>query len=249
MFLCLETGDYRTAAMKARTLWKEWDTWKEQIRQNAEAKTDPQREEYRFFKDIPRSHLLTRSVWKDLVSFLPKEVAFHTPSLLYTSSEDGYRLIHLLHHAKAYKPTLLLMELNDSLLGVYREDAWLNQSNGFGESSTMLFSRDNATQTVKWWRGVPTPEGEPRFVYIRSTEEYILIGAGGKEGISLYISSDFLKSYSQKSEVFGNEPLYKEEFFRILNLELFEVLDVYYTYQDILLRFTNKQSLLCSQTT
>ena len=242
----METEDYRTAAMNASVLWKQWGTLKGQIQINIKTMKVVQKDEYRFFQDIPRSHLLTREIWKDILTFLPKEVALHTPSLLYTSSEDGYRLTHLFHHAKAYKPTLLLIELADVLLGVYREDEWINQSSSFGESSTILFSRDNATKTMKWWRGVSTPEGEPRFVYIRSTEEYVLIGAGGKGGISLYISSDFLKSYSQKSEVFANEPLYKEEFFRILNLELFEVLHL---CSNQTTSSVNKQSLLCSQRT
>ena len=223
--------DYRTATLNAKELWRQWSTLKDQIQMNKKQVEIVEKEEYRFFQDIPRSHLLTRNLWTDLLTFLPKEIALHTPSLLYTSSEDGYRLSHLLHHAKAFKPTLLLIELEDMLLGVYREDEWTNQSNGFGENSTILFSRDTTKKTMKWWKGVSTPEGRPRFVYIRSTEECVLIGAGGKEGISLYISSDFLKSYSQKSEVFANDPLYKQEFFRILNLELFEVFYLCSNYQ------------------
>ena len=77
----METEDYRTAAMNASVLWKQWGTLKGQIQINIKTVKVVQKDEYRFFQDIPRSHLLTREIWKDILTFLPKEVALHTPSL------------------------------------------------------------------------------------------------------------------------------------------------------------------------
>ena len=44
-------------------------------------------------------------------------------------------------------------------------------------------------------------------MYVRSPERYIMIGAGGKKGISMYASEDYTKAYSQQSDVYLNPPL------------------------------------------
>ena len=48
-------------------------------------------------------------------------------------------------------------------------------------------------------------------MYVRSPERYIMIGAGGKKGISVYTSEDYTKAYSQQSDVYLNPPLCGEE--------------------------------------
>lgn len=215
LFLLNYDGDIRASLGLARNQSREWGTIRELIRKDVRPTSS---DSYRFFRSIPRSRLLSESVWNAIVPILPKSLQGHSPSLLYTSSEDGYRIMHLLRHAKDSKPTLLLMEAKDVLLGVYREDAWTNRRDGFGLSSTILFRR---RERLDSWKGVPSPEGQPRYVYVRSTDESIIIGGGGREGMSLFIPSDFLNSCSQKSEVFGNDPLMDTEFFSIVNMELF----------------------------
>ena len=215
LFLLNYDGDVRSSLALARKQAREWSVIRELIRKDTQPSSS---DSYRFFRSIPRSRLLSESVWNDILPILPNSLRCHTPSLLYTSAEDGYQIMHLLRHAKENKPTLLLMETKGALLGVYREDAWTNRRDGFGLSSTILFRRKERLES---WRGVPSPEGQPRYVYIRSTNESIIVGGGGREGMSLFIPSDFLNACSQKSEVFGNEPLMDTEFFSIVNMELF----------------------------
>lgn len=181
-------------------------------------------QEFRYFKPIPRSRFMTKEMWSLLLPHLPKPIARHMPTLLYTSFEDGYCLDPLLRQVARKSPTLLLATLPDGVMvGIYREDEWENLRTAFGKSSTRLLRRGKEDTDFQMWEGVPSEEGKPRFVYIRSTKECILVGAGGKEGIALCISNDFLKSYSQKSQVFNSPALFNKEFFQVLNIEVFEV--------------------------
>ena len=181
-------------------------------------------QEFRYFKPIPRSRFMTKEMWSLLLPHLPKPIARHLPTLLYTSFEDGYCLDPLLQQVARKFPTLLLATLPDGVMvGIYREDEWENLRTAFGKSSTRLLRRGKEDKDFQMWEGVPSEEGKARFVYIRSTKECILVGAGGKEGIALCISNDFLKSYSQKSQVFNSPALFDKEFFQVLNIEVFEV--------------------------
>ena len=215
LFLLNYSGNVRASLALARKQSHEWSVLRELIRKDTQPSSS---DSYRFFRSVPRSRLLSESVWNDLLPILPNSLRCHSLSLLYTSSEDGYRIMHLLRHAKECKPTLLLMETKGVLFGVYREDVWTNRRDDFGLSSTVLFRRKERLES---WKGRVPPEGQPRYVYIRSTDESIIIGGGGREGMSLFIPSDFLNSCSQRSEVFGNAPLMDTEFFSIVNMELF----------------------------
>ena len=217
LFLVHYDGDIESSLRWAREQAREWSVLRELMRKDMRPTSV---DSYHFFRAIPRSRLLSERVWNDLRPILPTALHCHMPSLLYTSSEDGYRIMHLLRHAKGAKPTLLLMEAKGVLLGVFREDEWVDRKDSFGLSSTILFRRK---ERVDSWRGIPSPEGHARFVYVRSTSESIIVGGGGREGMSLFIPSDFLRSCSQKSEVFGNEPLMDTEFFSIVNMELFSL--------------------------
>ena len=72
------------------------------------------------------------------------------------------------------------------------------------------------------WKGRQV-EGCPRVIYIRSTNDCILIGAAGKKGIALRLSDDFSQGYSEESDVFDNPPLLQNLFFKILNVELYNI--------------------------
>lgn len=182
-------------------------------------------EEFRYFAPLPRSRLMTREQWYTLLPSLPRSLARHSPTLLYTSYEDGYCLDSLLPRVRRKSPTLLLVELpEDVMVGIYREDEWEDSETAFGKSSTRLLRKRKGERACEMWEGVKGEEGGARFVYLRSTKDCILVGAGGKEGIALCISNDFSKSYSQRSEVFGNPALFRKEFFPILNIEAFYLL-------------------------
>ena len=181
-------------------------------------------EEFRYFVPLPRSRLMTREHWYTLLLSLPRSLARHSPTLLYTSYEDGYCLDSLLPRIRRKSPTLLLVELpEDVMVGIYREDEWEDSRLAFGESSTRLLRKGKGEKVYEMWEGVKGKEGSARFVYIRSTKDQIMVGAGGKEGIALYVSNDFSKSYSQQSEVFGNPALFRREFFAIVNIEAFHI--------------------------
>lgn len=44
-------------------------------------------------------------------------------------------------------------------------------------------------------------------MYVRSPGRFLMIGAGGRRGISFYCSEDFSKASSQQSDVYQNPPL------------------------------------------
>ena len=182
-------------------------------------------DEFRYFAPLPRSRLMTREHWQTLLLSLPRSLARHSPALLYTSYEDGYCLDSLLPRIRRKSPTLLLVELpEDVMVGIYREDEWEDSRTAFGESSTRLLRKGKGEKVYEMWEGVKGEEGSARFVYVRSTKDRIMVGAGGKDGIALYVSNDFSKSYSQQSEVFGNPALFRREFFGIVNIEAFHIL-------------------------
>ena len=54
-----------------------------------------------------------------------------------------------------------------------------------------------------------------------SGSSHISMGAGGNAG--LYVDEDLLKGHSEKSETYNNEILSKEEFFQLLNIEVWEL--------------------------
>lgn len=120
--------------------------------------------------------------------------------------------------AEGKAPTLLClqMEANSDILLLFREDCWVNRSDGKGSKSTILmrYSKEH----MQYWK----PAGnEDTWVFVRSTNDRLIVGAGGKEGVSLVVMSDLYHATSQKSEVFLNDPLQETELFTIRNAELY----------------------------
>ena len=191
---------------------------------------------YHIYYVIGSSRLLTVSLCKSIMPFLPVRVQSQDPRLLYTSLIHGYHVTHLLERASYHKPTLLLMQIehNGNYIGLYREDRWSRRRDAHGIPDTILFSimfytrKGEPFTVIKKWNGrmsdefIDGVEKPTKYVYVRSPDHYLMIGAGGKKGISFYASEDYTKAYSQKSDVFLNPPLCDLEFFSISNVELFD---------------------------
>lgn len=110
------------------------------------------------------------------------------------------------------------MESNSDILMVYRDDCWQNRNDGKGSKNTMLMRFSNSNLRV--WR-VDSDSICESWVYIRSTNDRLMVGAGGKNGVSLIVMGDLYHGSSQRSEVFRNEPLQQSELFLIRNAELY----------------------------
>jgi len=54
-----------------------------------------------------------------------------------------------------------------------------------------------------------------------SSSNHISMGAGGNAGI--YVDEDLMKGHSVPSETYNNEILCKDEFFQLLNIEVWEL--------------------------
>ena len=186
--------------------------------------------EYYPLKCSTSSEILTPLLWRFLRDVLPKRILTYCVKRLYASYEDGYGLIPLLRsilvfsltHRKAgtEAPTLLLfqMEANRDILIVYRDDCWQNRNDGKGSKNTLLMRFSNHHLCV--WRADSESACES-WVYIRSTDDRLMVGAGGKEGVSLVVMGDLYHGSSQRSDVFRNEPLQQTELFSIRNAELY----------------------------
>ncbi|KAK8831165.1 hypothetical protein WA577_003336 [Blastocystis sp. JDR] len=191
---------------------------------------------YHLYYVIGPSRLLTPQLCKEVMSQLPVRVQSQDPRLVYTSLIHGYHVVHLLECAEAKKPTLLLMqvEYNGHYIGLYREDRWSRRGDAHGQSDSLLLyisfhtRKGKTSAVVRKWSGkasdqyIDGVEKPTQYVYVRSPERYIMIGAGGKKGISVYTSEDYTKAYSQQSDVYLNPPLCDREFFSISSVELFD---------------------------
>ena len=110
------------------------------------------------------------------------------------------------------------MEANRDILIVYRDDCWQNRNDGKGSKNTLLMRFSNHHLCV--WRA-DSESACDSWVYIRSTDDRLMVGAGGKEGVSLVVMGDLYHGSSQRSDVFRNEPLQQTELFSIRNAELY----------------------------
>ena len=120
--------------------------------------------------------------------------------------------------AEGEAPTLLCiqMETNSDLILLFREDCWVNRNDGKGSKSTILMRYSEGH--MHCWRPAGTEE---TWVFVRSTNDRLIVGAGGKEGVSLVVLSDLYHATTQRSEVFLNDPLQETELFTIRNAELY----------------------------
>ena len=57
--------------------------------------------------------------------------------------------------------------------------------------------------------------------FMGSSSSHISMGAGGNAG--LYVDDDLMRGHSDKSETYNNEILCSDEFFQLLNIEVWEL--------------------------
>lgn len=163
-----------------------------------------------------KSLILDVSLWQKIAPLLHR-VCAHPLRLVYSSNRDGYTLMSLLRCAKSAVPSLLLMKLEGNLvIAVYRNDPWVDRNDAYGSPETTIIRIEN--NSVEHWCGLLSQD--KKYIYIRSTTEYLIIGGGGSTGMALYSNSDFSKVTSDASEVFGNRALLSRGFFSISCLEL-----------------------------
>ena len=201
--------------MEAEAKWNEWNLTKDVIMAENVDSFPPQ------LCLQGNGRLLTESLYSLLIQVLPKQLKDRTFSTVYSSFEDGYSIMRLLQLSPKRTPTILLLQLaKDEFIGLYREDEWVNRNDSYGSINTYLWQITN--NHINCWKGERV-EGLPHVIYVRSTNEAILIGAGGRKGMALHISSDFSKGYSEESDVFDNPPLHKQLIFPIQNAELYSI--------------------------
>ena len=175
-------------------------------------------------KLIGTSRLLTVALWQRVAPILPHGLYVRSPRLVFSSYTDGYSLMSLLNHATTEGPSLLLLKTNDeTILAICRDDPWINRNDVYGCPETVIIRINNGT--TAFWRGVQAQD--KKYIYIRSTDEYLMVGAGGSKGIALYSNKDFSRVTSESSEVFCNPPLVDVDVFQIVCIELFS-LDIYH---------------------
>ena len=213
----------RSVIILAEQEWKQWDKTKRLIE-----KIDVQG--FPLYPCIQgKGRLLNESICRQispLFSTNPNPT-LHT---VYSSYEDGYCIMSLLLKAGSVHPSLLVIEVeNNDLILFHRVDKWVNRSNSYGSMHSTLCKitnwngRDRRETTVCMWKGRQV-EGCPRVIYTRSTNDCILIGAAGRKGIALRLPDDFSQGYSEESDVFDSPPLQQTFFFKILNVELYNIL-------------------------
>lgn len=201
--------------MEAEAKWNEWNLTKDVIMTKNVDSFPPQ------LCLQGNGRLLTESLYSLLIQALPKQLKDRTFSTVFSSFEDGYSIMRLLQLAPKRTPTLLLLQLGkDEFIGLYREDEWVNRNDSYGSVNTYLWQISK--NHINCWKGERV-EGLPHVIYVRSTNEAILIGAGGRKGMALHISSDFSKGYSEESDVFDNPPLHNKLIFPIRNAEVYSI--------------------------
>lgn len=211
----LSSMEFSSWVTEAEAKWDEWKVKKDIIMEENIDSFPPQL----CLQGYGR--LLTESLHSLLVQVLPKQLKDRTFTTVYSSFEDGYSIMRLLQLAPKRTPTILLLQLGkDEFIGLYREDEWVNRNDSYGTINTYLWHITN--NHINCWRGERI-EGLPHVIYVRSTNEAILIGAGGRKGIALHLSSDFSKGYSEESDVFNNPSIRSQLFFPIQNVELYSI--------------------------
>lgn len=206
----------------AENEWKNWNSIQETIKQISIEEDHYQEELFQSLCIQGESHLMNNTIWQGVLQVLSKQMKGKTLQVLYSSLKDGYWVKQLISLAGNSKPTFLLLELeNKDKIGVYREDAWINDKGGYGSINTYLLLFQN--NQVLYWKGQQV-DGFQHVIYIRSSDDAILIGAGGKKGIALHISQDLLQGYSEESDVFQSPALQSSPFFTIQNIELYSII-------------------------
>ena len=210
-----QTWNYLEASLRACDSLKNFDSLLSIFLENGSsdiAYTD----DYYNLKLTGRSSILNVCLWQKIAPLL-RRVCAHPLRLVYSSNRDGYTLRSLLGCAKSAVPSLLLLKLEGSVvIAIYRNDPWVDRNDAYGSPETTIIRIEN--NSVEHWRGLLSQDR--KFIYIRSTTEYLIIGGGGSTGMALYSNSDFSKVTSDASEVFGNRALLTPGFFSISCLEL-----------------------------
>ena len=210
------------AVKLAENEWRNWNCIQEKIKQ-----IDVEEDSYQegLFQSLclqGESHLMNNTIWQEILQVLPKQMKGKTLQVIYSSFKDGYWVKQLISLAGNSAPTFLLLELeNKDKIGVYREDKWINNTGAYGSINTYLLLFQN--NQVFYWKGQQV-DGFQHVIYIRSSDDAILIGAGGKKGIALHISQDLLQGYSEESDVFQSPALQSSPFFTIQNIELYSII-------------------------
>ena len=172
--------------------------------------------DYYNLKLIGKSQILDVSLWQKIAPLL-RRVCAHPLRLVYSSNRDGYTLMSLLRCSKSAVPSLFLLKLDGNIvIAIYRNDPWVDRNDAYGSSETIIIRIEN--NSVEHWRGLLSQD--KKYIYIRSTSEYLIVGGGGSTGMALYSNCDFSKVTSDASEVFGNRALLAPGFFSISCLEV-----------------------------
>jgi hypothetical protein len=170
-----------------------------------------------------KSLIVTVSQIKELFKFLPKSVDSNVWTLRYSLRRDGTSLETLLSLSvltdRAGRPvhTSYVIFIEDSwgyVFGGYVAHGLENKNRYYGNGDSFVFSIAPIVSAYKW-TGVND-------LFIVSNNQSIAMGGGG-EGFSWQLDSELDTGVSTKSDTYGNECLSSSEFFKCLNVEVWDI--------------------------
>mmetsp|Transcript_53192 Transcript_53192/g.64102 ORF Transcript_53192/g.64102 Transcript_53192/m.64102 type:complete len:326 (-) Transcript_53192:32-1009(-) len=184
-----------------------------------------------------RSHTILSEALKRSITEkgLPMMLHFHEWKLLYSLSRDGDCFNTMLSQVSDHQRTLLLVETTDgSKMGGFVESPWEESFNFFTKSTRIskkgefygcgrafLFTVTSAFGTeeviVYNWT-----QANPFIQLCDANKGRIAMGGGGLHGdFGFCVEDNFSQGSTCKCNTYDNDPLAKEEFFKVANFEVY----------------------------
>jgi len=156
---------------------------------------------------------LLQRVW----GILPERYQIQSVSIEYSISRDGTSLLTLLDLCNTRKdpyPLLLIVkDSNHHVFGAFLTEGIKKSSCFYGTGESFLFKVSPTVETYPWTR-----QNE---LFTCCNDNFLAVGCGGEGSTyGLWIHSDLLKGSSSNCDTFENDVLSSEEFFDVLNLEV-----------------------------
>jgi hypothetical protein len=151
---------------------------------------------------------------KKIASLLPSIYKFRSWQLAFSNYEHGASLRTLYHECGNIGPNVLIIKDSaNHIFGGYASESWRLQPLYYGNCDCFLFTFHDTKSTLTTYPATMTNE-----FYMLSDSSIISMGAGGNPGLS--VTEELTRGVSCPCETYDSEILGSEEFFRILNLEV-----------------------------
>lgn len=173
-----------------------------------------------------RSRVLNATNLKLVASWLSESYALSSWKLVYSVRDHGASLETLLSNCSAQRGHGCIHKSSKSAFLIFVEDSWgyvfgaflshglVNCNEYYGSGENFVFSVMPEAHKYKW-----TGEND---LFVISSASNFAIGGGG-EGFSFQLDDELATGVSNRSQTYSNAVLSSNEFFKCLNVEVWEL--------------------------